>query len=294
MYRIEIVTDYVDIFDEDSVQGFIVNLIQTQSPSGSTINKYIYAIKKYCDFLGVEWTQNIKKVREKSAPKVLLSEEESEALISLNPPPSKYGMFWMCLYYSGARPSEIARLDVDCVDFNQKVYIIKESKTGRGRTIPIVEPVIPFLKDYIKSIDTYLLFPTNGKPDKPVEHPAYAKDFKKRIKELGIRKNVTPYSFRHSLITRLLDNGANLFDVQNIVGHKKADTTAQYYQYSLKSMVKAINRDSAVATKIGGKAIIKKIIEDIESHNLQENKDIDYSEMQMAFSHLWKAIKPDV
>jgi len=290
----QIVSDFVSDFDEESIQGFIVNLIQTQSPSGSTINKYIYAIKKYCDFVGVDWAENIKKVKEKSAPKILLSEEESEAFIRIDPPPSKYGMFWMCLYYSGARPSEIANLDVDSVDLSQKVYIIKESKTGRGRTIPIVEPVIPCLKDYLSQLDTYLLFPTNGKPDKPVEWATYSKDFKKRIRKLGIKKNVKPYSFRHSLITRLLGNGANLFDVQNIVGHRKADTTAQYYQYSLKSMVRAINRDTAVTNKVGGKALIQKIIEDIGSYNLEDAKDIDYSEIQVGLSHFWKAIKQGI
>lgn len=150
-------------------------------------------------------------------------------------------LFWRCLAYSGARTGEIAGLTIGNVDFGRSVFIV-DGKTGK-RNVPINPLLKNELTEWIKNLEGTLLFPAQ-KNDRPIERATWNLDFKKRLKRLGMkREKLTPYSLRHSFITRMLEEDINLFKVQKIVGHRKIETTAHYTHLTTKDIVTIIKKD---------------------------------------------------
>lgn len=265
LYRINIIFAKCQPLTEETFRQFLLSLLDNGS-SGSTVNKYIQTIKKYSAFEPLDWAKNIKKIKEEAKPKVILSDDEIEAFVALDTGNEKYQMLWSLIAFTGARPNEIATLTIDDIDFANNIIYINRTKTKTGRTVPIAPNIIDPLKEYIKLLETDLLFPTRYRPDLPLQNYSYTKDFKKRIKILGIKKHITPYSLRHSFITRLLtDAEAPLFVVQQIVGHKRADTTMQYFHGSVKAMKKAIEKDPLMQKSMKPWTIILRCLDYLKS-----------------------------
>lgn len=251
----------------DQVNSFFLNLIDT-GRKGTYVNDYIDTLHVYGRFKGIKDYEALTYFPEDKYEKATMSDKEIEAFLNL-PPLSVtrfdtrkkqtytyfFGekrwkvktMFWKCLAYTGARPGEIASLTVDTLDFGRQVFVVT-GKTGT-RIIPIPLPLLDELTDYVKSLTTNLLFPSErgGKTRQngAINDVSWGYDFHQRLKRLNIkRKNLTPYSLRHSFITRMLDEGVNLYPLQNLVGHKQGSPiTSTYYHLTTKALVKTISKD---------------------------------------------------
>jgi len=259
---------------KETFETFLVALFD--SVSAAAVNKYIQAIKAYGAYQNISWTKELKQVKEQSAPRFLLSDEEIEQIIEVKPLPDRLSVFWATIAFTGARPSEIASLTKDSVDLKTGTIYITATKTKSTRTVPISDRLKLVLNEYIPSVPNQLLFYIKGKPNKPMYSDQLRADFRDRLKKLGITKKVTPYSLRHSFITRILDNEANLFAVQGIVGHKKADTTQAYYKESLKAKRKATRRDPMNAMVLSPEQRLKQTVEELQKTGIFETPGITY------------------
>lgn len=144
------------------------------------------------------------------------------------------------LYGSGLRVSELCRLKInDVTDTFIKVY-------GKGNK----ERVVPIGKKAIEAIDYYLahfrsedqepfLFITQKK--KPLDRILVWKRIKHYGQRSGIIKNLSPHTLRHSFATHLLDNGADLRVIQEMLGHANIGTTDRYTHVSQSRLKKAFN-----------------------------------------------------
>ncbi|MCH9633554.1 MAG: Tyrosine recombinase XerD [Chlamydiae bacterium] len=144
------------------------------------------------------------------------------------------------LYGSGLRVSELCLLKINDVgDTFVKVH-------GKGNK----ERVVPIGRKAIDSIDYYLthfrnedqspyLFITARK--KQVDRIMIWKQIKMYAKRAGLRKNISPHALRHSFATHLLDNGADLRVIQEMLGHANIGTTDRYTQVSQTHLHKAFN-----------------------------------------------------
>ena len=138
------------------------------------------------------------------------------------------------LYSSGLRVSELTNLKINDVLFEEDLVLV----TGKGdkqRLVPVGKTALHHIGLYInhfrkpqeeaKSGDTTLFLNLRGKPISRVY-------IFKRIKELaqsaGIKKNISPHTFRHSFATTLVEAGADLRAVQQMLGHKSITTTEIY------------------------------------------------------------------
>ena len=272
--RAEKILDECSPLNLETFEQFIVKLFETVS--ASAVNKYIQAIKLYGKFKKLEWTEELRQVKEQSQPRVLLSDTEIEQIIHCKPIPDRLSVFWATIAFTGARPTEIATLKRSDVDLSNKLIYITATKTKTTRTIPISDILQPILEEYLPTVPNELLFYVKGKPDKAMYSDQLRADFRERLKTCGIRKKVTPYSLRHSFITRILDNEANLFAVQGIVGHKKANTTQEYYKGSIKAMRKAARRDPMNHTVLTPEQLLKQSIEELEKSGIFDNPSITY------------------
>jgi integrase/recombinase XerD len=134
------------------------------------------------------------------------------------------------LYGSGLRVSELCGLDIYHIDETTLRVMGKGSK----------ERIVPIGEEAIHAIDHYLQF-RNGDREKALfvrknGNRMYRQDIWKMIKylaiEAGIKKNVSPHTLRHSFATHLLDNGADLRIIQEMLGHASINSTERYTHVS--------------------------------------------------------------
>ncbi len=153
----------------------------------------------------------------------------------------KWDMFFKIMAYTGMRCGEVAHLEKGDVDFDRLLFVLRETKTDSPRLVPIPDFLLDELRGFCKKTRTKLLFPTE-KSRKPEHNVNWHYQFKMRIKLLKIkRKNLTPYSLRHSFITNKISKNINIFNLQAVVGHKNIKTTAQYVHLSVEGLRNVVN-----------------------------------------------------
>jgi integrase/recombinase XerD len=143
------------------------------------------------------------------------------------------------LYGGGLRVSELLALDVGAVDVVQgQVHVL--GKGAKERIVLIGKPAVSALRVYLENGGRELL-----QDDKPPIRALFLNRFGKRLsvsmftrtlsdyaQAAGIEHRVTPHMLRHSFATHLLDGGADLRSVQELLGHESASTTQIYTQVS--------------------------------------------------------------
>ncbi len=170
-------------------------------------------------------------------PRVL---SEDEVLRLLNQPDIKTAEGFRdrtmleVLYATGMRVSELINLTLERVDLNMK-YIIAFGKGSKERIVPLGSVAAGFLQKYLDEVRpklvheeraTNIVFLALG------GHELTRQRFWQIIRtygmEAGINKKLTPHILRHSFATHLLDNGADLRSVQELLGHSDISTTQIY------------------------------------------------------------------
>jgi integrase/recombinase XerD len=137
------------------------------------------------------------------------------------------------LYGSGLRVSELINLQLSKI-YSEEGYMLVEGKGSKQRLVPMSPKALNQLE--LWKIDRNLLDIKKGQGDYVFLNRRGSKLTRdmifKIVKELallaGIRKNVSPHTFRHSFATHLLENGANLRAIQQLLGHESITTTELY------------------------------------------------------------------
>src|SRR6056297_2262133 len=164
----------------------------------------------------------------------LLSEENFKGLLG-----KRDQAIMELLYATGMRVTELITLRRNDIKLEHRLL----KCTGKGnkeRWIPFTDRAHNILNEYIQSIrprlikkkDTNLLFLNNH--GNPISRQGVFYLIKNYAKISGIKKNVTPHTFRHTLATHLIENGADLRSVQEMLGHSDISTTQIYTHVSRK------------------------------------------------------------
>lgn len=180
-------------------------------------------------------------------PKVV-SVKEIDEMLHNNLTPLEHVMMEL-LYSCGLRVSELVNLKLNDIDLSSK-YVRCFGKGSKERIIPIGEQAKTVVKEYFPTRDLLvkkynlttknLLIKDNG-------HFVTRQDVYNFIHAQGklIHKNISPHTLRHSFATHLLENGADLRVVQELLGHSDVSTTQLYTHISkkrLKEVYFAINQ----------------------------------------------------
>lgn len=211
----------------------------------SSIIRKIVSIKLFHKYLSLEY--KIKDVSSKiinpklrrKLPNILTIEEVDNLLdIKLNTPFDYRNKAMLELMYSsGLRVSELVDLKLNNIDLDNG-YVRCLGKGKKERIIPIGEIAIEYLKIYIneyrnsmkKGYYTENVFLNNH--GKNITRQGFFLIIKNIAKEKNINKNITPHMLRHSFATHLLNNGANLRTIQEMLGHSSITTTQIYTNVS--------------------------------------------------------------
>jgi len=145
------------------------------------------------------------------------------------------------LYSTGARVSEMVSLTKDSPDLISGVVKVK-GKGRKERLLPLGEPAIISLKNYLdKRSDTNKALFIN-KREGTLTDRGVRSIIDKYIKKAALSLKVSPHTFRHSFATHLLNRGADLRSVQELLGHSSIATTQVYTHLTIESLKKVYQK----------------------------------------------------
>ena len=136
------------------------------------------------------------------------------------------------LYATGIRVSELIELDID--DLNLPGGVLKCFSKGRERIIPLYSTAVRALNEYINSVRPQLVESPNetalfvNMSGERMSRQGFWKLIKYYQEKAGIQKDITPHTLRHSFAAHLLENGADLRSIQEMLGHADISSTQIY------------------------------------------------------------------
>ena len=145
------------------------------------------------------------------------------------------------LYATGMRVTELIDLEVENVNLIMG-FVKVFGKGGKERIVPLGDTVIDYLSTYLETVRPQLLKTTVTNAlflnlhGKPLSRQGIWKMIKQNGIKANINKTLTPHTMRHSFATHLLENGADLRAVQEMLGHSDISTT-QLYTHVSKSQI---------------------------------------------------------
>lgn len=152
------------------------------------------------------------------------------------------------LYATGMRVGELVNLNLKDIDFREKLVRVT-GKRKKQRILPFGEPALQALMYYLN--ETRPVFLNNCPPSERDEQAVFLNYQGTRIttRSVGrmvdkyiklcaeINRDISPHSLRHSFATHLLDSGADLRDIQELLGHARLSTTQIYTQVSMEKLI---------------------------------------------------------
>lgn len=257
---------YIDFLTELHIDTFskttkneIINFMLNQKNKGISANsvaRRLAAIKVFYRFLVRESLLKSDPTSLIDSPKLwkkipeTLSLNEVEALLSQpnlrDPQGIRDKAILETFYATGMRVSEAVNLKVDNV--NLEIGFLRcIGKGNKERIIPLGKKAINSLKRYIETARKQVLkqkeseFVFLNRSGKKISRQSLWKIIKRYAKEARIKKPIGPHILRHSFATHLLERGADLRSVQEMLGHSDISTT-QIYTHISKDRLKTIHR----------------------------------------------------
>lgn len=202
----------------------------------------------------------------KKLPGTILTPKEVRKLLSQPDTSTVLGFrditMYELLYSSGLRITELIRLKVGDIDFSEGSYgkqatvFIQDGKGGKDRVVPLGATARRYLNEYLQRVRPILLrvsVPSVvdvlflNRLGKPFDKSGLLKKLHIHAARAGIEKSKTPthsgritvHTFRHTLATEMLRHGADLRQIQELLGHEKLSTT-QLYTHVVKGELKRI------------------------------------------------------
>jgi integrase/recombinase XerD len=148
------------------------------------------------------------------------------------------------LYSTGIRHGELRALDVDDVDATVGLLCIRHGKGGKGRIVPIGDRAVHWLERYLTEVrPRHLLCPDEKAMFLSVEGGRLCDErINERLKRLGMKQHRRVHLFRHTVATVMLERGADLRYVQELLGHRQITTTTVYTRVSIDALKKVHQR----------------------------------------------------
>jgi site-specific recombinase XerD len=262
----------VEDLDYDKIQKYRLFLNRQKKYNGEVISKktqnyYVIAVRALLKYLA--------KIDEKciSAEKIelgktitrsveFLSGEELDRLLNAPDLSNKIGLrdkaILETLFSTGLRVSELTNLDISDLDLNRKEFMVR-GKGDKPRPVFLSDRAVNSIQAYFEERDDayhplFISFGRSGNANKlGIENfkkegekfrlrPYHIQETVRKLGQIaGLNKKVTPHILRHSFATTLLNNGADLRSVQEMLGHSSISTT-QIYTHVTNSQLKEVHK----------------------------------------------------
>lgn len=222
----------------------------------SSIARKLAALRTFFQFLVREGKLELNPAKLVSTPRlekklpVHLSIEEAVAFIETPDVATDLGKrdraMLELMYATGVRVAELTKLDLGHIDFKNRLIRVT-GKRRKQRIVPFGEPALEAVKVYLDVRDSIL----NAAPVSEREPEALFLNYQgtrittrsvgrmvdKYIRICAGRYDISPHALRHSFATHLLDSGADLRDIQELLGHARLSTTQIYTHVSMDKLI---------------------------------------------------------
>ena len=235
----------------DSVRAFLVEL-DKRGNDRRTVRKKLSSIRSFArylvkfEYIGQDFTGFISTPKANKPIPVFVEEEGIEKILSISPDsPTGYRdkAILELLYGTGMRVSELCGLNFGDIDFDARMVTVL-GKRRKQRVIPVIDRAIDAVRKYMKvrdnlserkADDRALFISLNGKRIIPA---SVYRVVAKRIGEVSSVERKGPHTLRHSFATHLLNHGADLEAVRQLLGHESLSTTQVYTHLSIEQLKK--------------------------------------------------------
>lgn len=250
------VTEQIDIIDakQQNIVDF-VSYLEEQGRTGATVSRALASLKNFYGYVvssGFLEKTPVTEVHvdrgEKKLPNILTGREIELLLaqpVCVDAKGYRDKAMLEVMYATGMRVSELLGLNIDDVNIEQG--IIKCNSQKKSRVIPLYPAALNALRIYVRDIrksmlsdpaDTALFVNVNGVR---MSRQGFWKILKHYQTTAHIEKEITPHTLRHSFAVHLLENGADISSLQELMGHCDVSSTQMYTQMinqKLKSVYK--------------------------------------------------------
>ncbi len=247
-------TDYSSA-GESELCGYIDGMRES-GKSIATVSRNIASLKNFYAWMKlhgyIEEIPTGKLVPEKASHKLpeILTAAEVELLLEQPECTDRKGYrdraMLELLYATGIRVTELISLDV--TDVNLSAGIVNCRGRDKVRAIPLYPAALKALKDYIEFIRPDMIAVPSERSlfvnvsGERMSRQGFWKIVKSYQQKAGIEKDITPHTLRHSFATHLLENGADLRSIQEMLGHADISSTQIYSQLVKKQLKDVYNK----------------------------------------------------
>ena len=234
------------------VQSYM-SWMQSRGKSPASVTRFLASVKSFYNYLfsvgaiKSNPTKGVTAARaERKYPEILTSREVELFLEQPQCVDAKgfrdHAMLEL-LYATGIRVSELISLDME--DLNLAAGFIRCRSKGRERIIPMYHTAVKALQDYVRSIRPQIIADSEEKAlfvnmnGERMSRQGFWKIIKYYQEKAGIQKDITPHTLRHSFAVHLLENGADLRSIQEMLGHSDISST-QIYTHVVKNQLKDV------------------------------------------------------
>ena len=218
-----------DLLSDDQITNYLCHL-QERKVSNSTIKFIIYGYR----FLFKVMKSKDRNIEYRAKPvkvglPVVLNQKEIKLVLAPNNCTNLKHRIILCLLYSsGLRISELLKLKIQDVDFDAARIFIHKSKNGISRYVVLSKLVAKGLKQYLSTYNPKNYLINSYTIGKPYSRSSVAKIVHKAVKNAGVTKHITIHSLRHSFAVHFLEQGGNILQLKDQLGHKRLQSTLIY------------------------------------------------------------------
>jgi integrase/recombinase XerD len=225
--------------DKGVVKEFLLKSHSEKKYSIKSFYNLILALKSFLRFIEREDLALQLKLPKlpKSLPKALSKDEIRKLIKEAKNIRDK--LIILLFYSTGLRVSELRNLNLNDINLEDKYLIVRQGKGRKDRVIPLSDKVVDLIKEYLKwreekfkgkNYEKEALF--LNKSGRRISTVSLEKIVRNLGKKVGIK--VTCHMLRHSFATHMLENGADIRVIQEILGHEKLSTTQIYTKVTTK------------------------------------------------------------
>ena len=234
------------------VRSWIAGLVE-EGMAATSVNRKIATLRSYYKFLrrkgviGKDPTTNLKSLKAPSRLPVYVEEKALTLLFDHfgfpeGLPGLRDRLLLELLYGTGIRLSELTGLQLHHVDHFQKTIRVL-GKRSKERIIPVTPELIDLIRQYLgqrgETDSRFLLLTDNGKPVYPVFVQRVVKKYLSAVTTISKK---SPHVLRHSYATHLLNNGADLNAIKELLGHANLAATQIYTHTSIEEIKKTFRQ----------------------------------------------------
>lgn len=236
----------------ETVQAYMDWMV-SRGKSAASVTRFLASVKSFYNFQLFTGKMKANPAKGVSAAKAerkypeILTSKEVELFLEqpqcVDPKGFRDHAMLELLYATGIRVSELTTLDLE--DLNLAAGFVHCSSKGKERMIPLYRTAVKALQDYVWKIrpqlvsdeeETALFVNMNGER---MSRQGFWKIIKYYQEKAGIEKEITPHTLRHSFAVHLLENGADLRSIQEMLGHADISST-QIYTHVVKGHLKDV------------------------------------------------------